>query len=263
MIRIVIAEDHYLIRQGIRALLEKAAGIEVVGEAADGHEAVELVNRLLPDVLVADIAIPGLNGLEAVSRLRALGVKTRALILSMYEDEALVRQALRNGARGYLVKRSITEELLLAVRAVSRGEVFLCPEASGVLLEDFLAAPEEPGAADPLHRLTSRERDVLQLIAEGHTNRTIATHLHLSEKTVEKHPGHLLARKWKWPGGVLRPGPFPSQRQWLRLPFSRLRELLEQIRCGQHPVMQVVQVRLLVGGMGVFVGQADARRLLR
>jgi DNA-binding NarL/FixJ family response regulator len=194
MIRIVIAEDHHLVRQGIRALLEKAEGIEVVGEAADGHEAVELVNRLLPDVLVVDITMPGLNGLKAVSRLRALGVKTRALTPSMYEDEALVRQALRNRARGYLVKRSITEELLLAVRAVSRGEVFLCPEVSRVLLDDFLAAPEEPGPADPLHRLTSREWELLQLIAEGHTNPVIATHLHLSEKTVEKHRGSLMAK---------------------------------------------------------------------
>ncbi len=194
MIRLVIAEDHHLVRQGIRALLEKAVGVEVVGEAADGHEAVELVNRLLPDVLVVDIAMPGLNGLEAVSRLRALGVKTRALILSMYEDEALVRQALRRGARGYLLKRSITEELLLAVRAVSRGEVFLCPEVSGALLEDFLAAPAEPEEADALQRLTSREREVLQLIAEGHTNGAIAERLHLSQKTVEKHRGNLMAK---------------------------------------------------------------------
>ena len=194
MIRAVIADDHHLVRQGIRALLEKAGDIEVVGEAADGQQAIELVQHLLPDVLVIDIAMPRLNGVEAVARIRALGVKTRALILSMYSDETLVRQALRNGASGYLLKRAISEELLLAVRAVSRGDAFLSPEVSGPLLAKLLDGQPDSADADPLSRLTPREREVLQLVAEGNTNGEIAQSLNLSEKTVEKHRASLMAK---------------------------------------------------------------------
>ena len=194
MIRVVIADDHHLVRQGLRALLEKAGDMEVVGEAADGQEALALVERLLPDVLVLDIAMPHLNGVEAVGRLRDLKVKTRALVLSMYADDALVRQALRNGAKGYLLKRAVCDELLLAVRAVGRGDTFLSPEVAGPVVSALVAAPPRPADLGPLDQLTSRERQVLQLIAEGHTNREIATHLHLSEKTVEKHRGHLMAK---------------------------------------------------------------------
>lgn len=193
MIRVVLADDHHLVRQGLRALLEKAGDIEVVGEAVDGQEALALVERLLPDVLVLDIAMPHLNGVEAVGRLRDLKVKTRALVLSMYADDTLVRQALRNGAKGYLLKRAVSDELLLAVRAVSRGDTFLCPEVAGPVLNGLVDAPPSRDLG-PLDHLTSREREVLQLIAEGHTNREIASHLDLSEKTVEKHRGHLMAK---------------------------------------------------------------------
>jgi DNA-binding NarL/FixJ family response regulator len=165
-----------------------------VGEAADGQEALALVERLLPDVLVLDLAMPHLNGVETVGRLRGLGVKTRALVLSMYADDTLVRQALRNGAKGYLLKRAISDELLLAVRAVSRGDTFLSPEVAGPVLSPLVDASLRVADREPLDHLTSREREVLQLIAEGHTNRAIASHLHLSEKTVEKHRGHLMAK---------------------------------------------------------------------
>ena len=141
MIHVVIADDHHLVRQRIRALLEKAGDIEVVAEAADGQEAVELVERLLPDVLVIDIAMPHLNGLEAVGRIRSAKVKTRVLILSMYSDDTLVRQALRNGAKGYLLKRAVSDELLLAVRAVSRGDTFFSPEVAGPILDGLAIAP--------------------------------------------------------------------------------------------------------------------------
>ena len=192
MIRVVVADDHHLVRQGIRALLEKPGDIEVVGEAADGQEAIELVQRLLPDVLVIDFSMPRLNGIEAVRRIQDLGVKTRALILSMYSDDTLVRQALRSGAGGYLLKRAVSDELLLAVRAVGRGDTFLSPEVAGPVITGVL---EGNGRTEgPLDQLTSREREVLQLIIEGHTNRAIATHLHLSEKTIEKHRGHLMAK---------------------------------------------------------------------
>ncbi len=193
MIRVVIADDHHLVRQGIRALLERARDVAVLGEAADGAEALALVERLRPDVLVIDIAMPHLNGLEAVARLRGGAAKTGALILSMYTDESLVRQALRNGAKGYLLKRAVAEELLLAVRAVARGDTYLSPEVAGPLLTPLVTG-QEAAAPHPLDRLTSREREVLQLIAEGHTNAEIATHLTLSEKTVEKHRGNLMAK---------------------------------------------------------------------
>ena len=193
MIRVVLADDHHLVRQGLRALLERAGDIEVVGEAADGQEALGVVERLLPDVLLVDIAMPHLNGVEAVGRLRGLKVKTRSLILSMYTDDTLVRQALRNGANGYLLKRAVADELLLAVRAVARGDTYLSPEVAGPLLTPLVTG-QDAAAPHPLDRLTSREREVLQLIAEGHTNHEIAAHLTLSEKTVEKHRGHLMAK---------------------------------------------------------------------
>jgi len=194
VIRVIIADDHHLVRQGIRALLEKADGIEVVGEAADGQEAVELVERLVPDVLVMDIAMPRLSGNQAVGRVRALRVATQVVILSMYSDETLVRQALRNGARGYLLKRSVTEELLLAIRAASRGEIYLSPAISRPIVAGLLTLQTDADASSPFERLTSREREVLQLISEGHTNKAIALVLRVSVKTVEKHRANLMSK---------------------------------------------------------------------
>jgi DNA-binding NarL/FixJ family response regulator len=193
-IRVIIADDHHLVRQGIRALLEKADDIEVVAEAADGQEAVELVERLAPDVLVMDIAMPRMNGNQATERVRALGAVTQVVILSMYSDETLVRQALRSGAKGYLLKRSVTEELLLAVRAASRGEIYLSPAISESIVAEFLTLQTDADASSPLERLTPREREVLQLISEGHTNSAIAQILTVSVKTVEKHRANLMSK---------------------------------------------------------------------
>jgi len=193
-IRVIVADDHHLVRQGIRALLEKADDIEVVAEAADGQEAVGLVERLAPDVLLMDIAMPRLSGIQAVGRVRALGVGTQVVILSMYSDEALVRQALRSGAQGYLLKRSVSEELLLAVRAASRCEIYLSPAICRSVVADFLARQTDADKLNPSDRLTSREREVLQLISEGHTNNAIAQVLKVSVKTVEKHRANLMSK---------------------------------------------------------------------
>jgi DNA-binding NarL/FixJ family response regulator len=194
VIRVIIADDHHLVRQGIRALLEKADDIKVVGEAADGQEAVELVERLAPQVLVMDIAMPRLDGSQAVGRVRALGTATQVVILSMYSDETLVRQALRNGAKGYLLKRSVKEELLLAIRAASRGEIYLSPAISGSIVAEFLTLHTDADASSPFERLTPREHEVLQLISEGHTNSAIAQILTISVKTVEKHRANLMSK---------------------------------------------------------------------
>ena len=193
-IRVIVADDHHLVRQGIRALLEKADGIEVIGEAADGQEAVELVERLVPDVLVMDIAMPRLDGNQAVGRVRDLGVATQVVILSMYSDETLVRQALKNGARGYLLKRSVREELLLAIRAANRGEIYLSPAISRSIVADLLTLQTGAYAFSRFERLTPREREVLQLISEGHTNNAIAQELKVSVKTVEKHRANLMSK---------------------------------------------------------------------
>lgn len=194
MIRVILADDHHLVRRGIRALLEQADDISVIGEAEDGQEAVELVEQLKPDVLIIDIAMPRMNGIQATQRVRALGLATQVVILSMHSRPTLVRQALRNGARGYLLKNSITEELLLAVRATSRGETYLSPEVSGIIVDDFLIHQIEAEKASPFNQLTPREREVVQLIAEGYTNNGIARLLNISIKTVERHRANLMAK---------------------------------------------------------------------
>jgi DNA-binding NarL/FixJ family response regulator len=194
VIRVIVADDHHLVRQGIRVLLERADDIEVVGEAADGQGALELVQRLAPDVLVMDIAMPRLDGVQATERVRGLGMATQVVILSMHSDETLVRQTLRSGAKGYLLKRSVTAELLLAVRAAKRGEIYLSPAISASLLDEFLTRPTDSEEAGPFDLLTPREREVLQLIVEGHTNTAIAQMMSISVKTVEKHRASLMSK---------------------------------------------------------------------
>jgi DNA-binding NarL/FixJ family response regulator len=192
MIRVLIADDHTLVRQGIRALLEHSDDVTVVAEAGDGITALALAREHNPDVLVLDIGMPNLSGIQALERLRRESPQMRVVFLSMHSDEALVRQALRYGARGYLLKNSIKEELILAVRAASRGEIYLSPAISNVLVDGYLLQADE--AASGLDALTTREREVLKLIAEGNTNAEIAGILHISVKTVESHRANLLQK---------------------------------------------------------------------
>ena len=194
MIRVILADDHHLVRRGIRALLEQADDISVIGEAEDGQAAVELVEQLKPDVLIIDIAMPRMNGIQATQRVHVLGLATQVVILSMHSRPTLVRQALRNGARGYLLKNSITEELLLAVRAASRRETYLSPEISGIIVDDFLTHQADVEKSGLFDQLTPREREVVQLVAEGYTNNGIARLLNISIKTVERHRANLMAK---------------------------------------------------------------------
>jgi DNA-binding NarL/FixJ family response regulator len=194
MIRILLAEDHHLVRKGIRSLLEHVDGFEVVAEAEDGHAAVEAAGEHRPDVVVMDINMPRLNGIQATSQLTALGVGAKVVILSMYSDEGLVRQALMAGAVGYVLKRSITDELILAIRAAYRNETFLSPGVSRVLLEALKAEGSSLEPVDPLNLLTKREREVMQLVAEGHTTKGIAVILGVSDKTIEKHRTSLMGK---------------------------------------------------------------------
>jgi len=194
MIRVVIADDHHLVRQGIRALLEKSDDIQVTGEAADGHAALELVRTLQPEVLVLDIALPQLNGVETARRVASERLNTRVLILSMYGDETLVRQTLRYGARGYLLKQSVVEELLEAVRTIHQGGLFLSSKFPPSVRAACLNPETNTSFLSAIERLTSREREVLQLVAEGDTSKAIALKLGLSEKTIEKHRSHLMKK---------------------------------------------------------------------
>lgn len=189
MIRILLADDHALVRQGFRMILDAQSDMEVLGEAANGREAIELGEKLQPDVVVMDVAMPELNGIEATRRLIASSPRTRVLALSMHKDSAYVREILRAGARGYLLKDSNEADLLAAVRAVAKGEGYLSPGVSDAVLTDY-----RRHVTDPLDLLTSREREVLQLIAEGKTNKEIATSLTLSVYTVEAHRGRVMEK---------------------------------------------------------------------
>jgi DNA-binding NarL/FixJ family response regulator len=189
MIRIVLADDHALVRHGFRMILAAQPDMEVAGEAGNGREAVELCQKLKPDVVVMDVTMPELNGIEATRRLIELSPRTRVLALSMHKDAVYVREILRAGARGYLLKDSADTDLLAAVRAVAKGEGYLSPGVSDAVLSDY-----RRHVTDPLDLLTTREREVLQLIAEGKTNKEIATSLNLSVYTIEAHRGRLMEK---------------------------------------------------------------------
>jgi DNA-binding NarL/FixJ family response regulator len=188
-IRILLADDHGVVRQGFKMILSAQADMEIVGEAANGREAVELAEQLRPDVVVMDVAMPELNGIEATRRLADSSPHTRVLALSMHKDSVYVREILRAGARGYLLKDAIASDLVNAVRSVARGEGYLSPNVADAVLNDY-----RKHVTDPIDLLTSREREVLQMIAEGKTNKEIATVLNLSVYTVDAHRGRIMEK---------------------------------------------------------------------
>jgi DNA-binding NarL/FixJ family response regulator len=190
-IRIVLADDHTLVRAGIRALLDRITGVEVVGEAANGREAVAVVAGSEPDIALINISMPELNGLEAAAQIASASPRTRVLILSLHADEEYVRRAMSLGAAGYLVKTAEASELELAIRAASRGEVWLSPSISKSIVRSLV---ERKPPEEPFEILTPRQREVLQLVAEGLTSKEVADRLGVSVRTVESHRAQLMKR---------------------------------------------------------------------
>ncbi len=193
-IRIVLADDHTIIRSGLRLLLDQQEDFKVVGEASDGREAVELVTKHHPEVAVLDIGMPQLNGIEATRQIASQEPDTKVVILSMHQDEGYVLKALKAGARAYILKNSAEADLIRAVRTVADGKSFFSPVISKMLLEDYVRQIRDKHVEDSYDLLTPREREVLQLLAEGRTNKEVANLLHLSVYTVDAHRGNILQK---------------------------------------------------------------------
>ena len=193
-LKILLADDHALMRTGLRALLERQPNLEIVGESENGRHAVDLAKTLEPDVVVMDVGMPVLNGIEATQQIVAGHPATAVIILSMHSDESYVMRALKAGARGYLLKDSAPADLLSAIQAVSQHKSFFSPKVSRILAEDYVRVLKHKGAVDSYDLLTSREREILQLIAEGKANKEVATSLNISPYTVETHRKHILEK---------------------------------------------------------------------
>jgi len=201
-IRVFLADDHAVLRAGLKALLSAQADMDVVGEAGDGLEALQEVERIRPDVVLADVGMPGLSGLELTRRLKESLPEARVLILTVHEDQSFLHRALRAGAAGYLVKRAAEEDLLAGIRAVARGEAFLLPSMTKGLIEDYVRRSSRGRAKDrdptraqgPYDGLTPREVQVLRLIAQGYSNAQIAEALVISIKTVESHRARIVEK---------------------------------------------------------------------
>lgn len=194
MIRVLLTEDHTIVREGLCSLLENEAGIEVIGEAENGREAIDKVQQLHPDVVLMDISMPDLNGLEATRQIKQQFPEVKVLILTMHADEEYVFQILKTGASGYVVKQTAFEELVQAIKTAYQGHSFLSPLISQTVIEGYIRQAGTTTEENSYDILTNREREVLQLIAEGHSTRDIAERLYISVKTVETHRSHLMEK---------------------------------------------------------------------
>jgi DNA-binding NarL/FixJ family response regulator len=190
MLHILIADDHGIVRAGLRMLLDRQEGMSVVAEAEDGVDALEKALNQKPDIAILDVAMPRMTGLQAARHIREQAPEVHVLLLSMHDDERYLLEALKAGASGYVLKRAADTDLVDAVRAVARGNSFISPHAEGSLLKKVLSDPD----GDPTEKLTPREREVVKLIAEAYTNKEIAAILNLAEKTVESHRANVLAK---------------------------------------------------------------------
>ncbi|WP_026370868.1 response regulator [Kallotenue papyrolyticum] len=189
-VRIVLVDDHAMLRDGVRMVLEAQPGFEVVGTADNGYDAIQLIAELRPDIAILDVAMPGLNGLQATREIRNVSPETQVVILSMHEGEEYLREALRAGAAGYVLKRAAAKELVGAIQAVQRGASYLDPALTRTLISDYVRQVERADEAPD--SLTERELEVLKLVAEGMTNRQIALKLNISIKTVQTHRANLM-----------------------------------------------------------------------
>jgi two-component system response regulator NreC len=189
MTTILLADDHTIVRQGLKLIFSSQSDLSVVGEASNGREVVDLAQKLKPDVVLLDVAMPELNGIEATKQMMRANPRLRILVLSMHKEAVYVREILKAGARGYLLKDVIDTELLNAVRSVARGDGYISPAVSGALLNDY-----RQNVTDPVDLLTNREREVLRLIAEGKTNKEVANKLNLSVYTVDSHRGKIMEK---------------------------------------------------------------------
>jgi DNA-binding NarL/FixJ family response regulator len=191
-VRILLADDHTLVRAGIRALLERLPGMEVAGEASDGREVIDLIKAQQPDVVLMDISMPGLNGLQALARITRDYPQVRVIIFSMHANDEYVLQALKSGAAGYLLKRAATAEVAAALKSVVGGDIYLSREIASGFLKKF-PLQQMARSTSPLEQLTPRQREILQMLAEGQTTKAIASILKISDKTVEYHRAKLMA----------------------------------------------------------------------
>lgn len=185
--RVLIADDHALVREGIAAFLKLSGDIEVIAEASDGFEAIKKTNELKPDIIILDISMPKLGGLEAATEIKKSHPDTKILVLSQYEDKEYIFRFLKAGVSGYLLKRAVGSDLISAIRAVSRGEVYLHPSIASEVISGYLGKDKKPSVEDPYEKLTDREKQVVKLIAEGHTHKEIADILGISAKTAIAH----------------------------------------------------------------------------
>ena len=192
--KIVIAEDHTILRAGLRALLSGQNGLEVIGEAGDGREAIRKVDTLQPDLLLIDLSMPKLNGIDAIREIKSQHPKIKIIVLTVHKSEEYIIAALQAGANGYMLKDASQNELLLAIDYVINGKTFLSPSISDKVVDAFLNTDKKDKPAAVLDNLTAREREILKLVAEGNTNKKIADHLCISLKTVEKHRSNLMKK---------------------------------------------------------------------